>query len=56
MAYRGKLHPKWSLNHVAMGEEIMFKDKYLSIVSSLKEAVFFIILQIFFETRAVSDD
>ena len=33
-------------------EQIMFKDKYPSIFSPQTEAVVFIILQIFFATRA----
>ena len=34
-------------------EQIMFKDKYLSIFSPQMEATVFIIIQIFFATRAV---
>ena len=34
-------------------EQIMFKDKYPSIFSRQMKAIVFIILQIFFETRAV---
>ena len=34
-------------------EQIMSKDKYPSIFSPQKEAIVFIILQIFFPTRAV---
>jgi len=38
---------------VSFEEQIMSKDKYPSIFSSQKEAIVFIILQIFFATRAV---
>ena len=34
-------------------EQMMFKDKYLSIFSHQMEAILFIILQIFLATRAV---
>ena len=34
-------------------EQIMSKDKYLSIVLSQMEAIVFILLQIFFATRAI---
>ena len=34
-------------------EQIMSKDKYLSIFSPKMEAIVFIILQIFFATRAI---
>ena len=38
---------------VSYEEQIMFKDKYPSIFSPLMKAIVFIILQIFFATRAV---
>ena len=38
---------------VSVEEQIMSKDKYLSIFSPQMEAIVFIILQIFFATRAV---
>ena len=38
---------------VSFEEQIMSKDKYLSIFSAQMEAIVFIILQIFFATRAV---
>jgi len=38
---------------VSFEEQIMSKDKYTSIFSRQMEAVVFIILQIFFATRAV---
>ena len=38
---------------VSYEEQIMPKDKYSSIFSPHMEAIFFIILQIFFETRAI---
>ena len=38
---------------VSIEEEIMSKDKYLCIFSSQMETIVFIILQIFFTTRAV---
>ena len=38
---------------VSFKEQIMSKDKYLSIFSLQMEAIVFIILQIFFVTRAV---
>ena len=38
---------------VSYEEQIMSKDKYPSIFSPLMEAIVFIILQIFFATRAV---
>ena len=38
---------------VSYEEQIMSKDKYLSIFSPQMEAIVFIILQIFYATRAV---
>jgi len=38
---------------VSYKEQIMFKDKYRSIVSPQMEAIVFIFLQIFYATRAV---
>ena len=42
---------KWT---VSFEEQTMFKDKYPSIFSPKMEAIVFIVLQIFFATRAVS--
>ena len=41
---------------VSFEEQIMSKDKYPSIFSPQMEAIVFIILQIFFATRAVFSD
>ena len=40
------------INNNSLEEQLMSKDKYPSIFSPQMEAIVFIILQIFFETRA----